>query len=164
MSEIVVERLLDRPRAEVFSLLADFKAFHKVYALVDKSPLHEGSAPTGVGAERTCYLTDGNQLHERIAAMEEGRSLTVDIYDSTMPIKSCTVRFELADQGKQTKLTITATYKLKFGVLGKLMDAMAVKKQFTGNLNVMIAGIDHHLRTGEYIDESYVGSLKEKVA
>jgi hypothetical protein len=81
--------------------------------------------------------------------------MTVDIYDGSMPIRTCVVRFDLADEGAGTRVTITADYELKLGFLGKMMDTLAVNKQFTHNLTMMLAGIDHHLATGQLIEKGW---------
>ena len=73
-----------------------------------------------------------------------------------MPLKSCDVHFLLDSiSANETRLTIMADYQLKFGVLGTLMNWLMVERQFTGNLTLMINGIDEHLKTGEVLPKGW---------
>jgi len=155
MTIITQERTMSHARASVWKTLADFGSIHKFYALVDDSCLHEGSAATGMGAARTCHFSDGNKVLERIIDFKENERLVVDIYDGTMPLKTCVVTFSLLDSPRGTSVTVEAQYELKHGLLGRILDALLVRRKFDGNLALMLAGLDAYLSTGEPVRSDF---------
>jgi hypothetical protein len=155
MSSITVRQHIDRPRSEVFAQLADIGSIHRFSANIEKSPLNAGSAPSGVGAERTCHFYDGNQIQERVVEYVDGQRLVIDIFEGSMPLRSAVAAFELRDVGEGTEVAMTMDYALKYGLIGKAMDALMVRRQFTANLTGLLAGLEVHMRTGDVLGKDY---------
>lgn len=146
------------PRAEVFAVLADTAGIHRFHPFIERSPLHEGTPAQGVGSERTCHFSDGNSVSERVVAFEADTSLRIDIYEGTMPLNAAAAQFTLSDApGGGTLVQMDMDYTPKFGVLGQAMDALVMRRKFTGMLDLLLAGLDEHLRTGAVIDGSFTG-------
>ena len=51
-------------------------------------------------------------------------------------------------------MSVTADYKLKFGPVGALMDLLFAKRQFQQAFDGMMAGLKHHIETGELIGDA----------
>ncbi|MCB9740735.1 MAG: hypothetical protein H6747_15835 [Deltaproteobacteria bacterium] len=51
-------------------------------------------------------------------------------------------------------MTFTIAYEVKYGVIGKLLGATAVRKQLTQVTAKYLAGVDYHLSTGEVVDQN----------
>ena len=92
MHKVVVERGIGVPVAETWRILDDFGGVHKFHPFVDRSPIDNGVA-RGLGAERVCHFTNGDQIKERITAYEAGREYTVEIVDpGSFPLRSAAAR------------------------------------------------------------------------
>lgn len=156
MSIITVTHAYSQSPSTIFAALNDFATIHRFHPLVDRSPLVEGTPERGVGSERVCHLFDGNTLHERLVEVEPDRSLSVEIVDTSMPMKKGDGRFELTSTPPGgTELTLTMDFELKMGLLGKVMDKLVVARKFKGNLKLLLAALEEHLDTGTPIPQGW---------
>lgn len=156
MSLISITRTYPQSPSVVFAALNDFAGVHRFHPLLESSPLVDGTPETGVGSERVCNLYDGNTLHERIVEAELNKSLTVEIVDTSMPMAKGGGRFDLTPTAAGgTELTMTMDFELKMGLLGKALDRLVVGRKFKGNLELLLAALGEHLKTGETIGRGW---------
>lgn len=156
MSAFTVSRRLEHPVNKVWALLDDFGGIHRWSAGVKSSPINEGTPERGVGSERHCLLYDGNRLQERVTESVEHKRLALEVFDTSMPLERATGLFELAptaDGG--TQLSMTFDYAMKYGLLGKAMDALMVRKSMERSLTNLLAALDAHLTTGNLIPQGW---------
>jgi len=159
MSEITISRAVSHSVANVWAALDDFSGIHRWSAGVETSPTNPGTPSRGVGAERNCHLYDGNHIQERITQVIDQRRLAIEVFDTSMPLKSADAAFDIeptSDGG--TSLTMTFHYVVKFGLLGKAMDGLMIRRKMTASLNNLLAALDEHLRTGETIDKGWTST------
>ena len=144
---------IDAPPDKVWSVLADLGSIYKWNPGVAKS--HTTSELTqGEGATRHCDLDDKNYLEERAFDWREGESFKIDVFESSMPLESNIVSFQIAPAGDATRVSVTADYKLKFGPIEALMDVLFAKRMLQHGFDDMMAGLKHHIETGEMIGDS----------
>ncbi|MCJ8323303.1 MAG: SRPBCC family protein [Rhizobiales bacterium] len=142
MPKFSVEKIVNAPKATVWTLLADFENIDFFNDAINKSYLTEGSDNGGLGATRHCDLSDGkNYLKERVLKWDEGEGMTIDIYATSMPIKSNIVRFELEQFGDKTKARMIFDYELKFGILGKIMSKLGLTAFMRKQTNLVLDGL-----------------------
>ena len=144
---------IDAPVETVWSVLADLGSIYKWNPGVAASQ-STSESPQGEGATRHCDLDDKNYLKERAFDWREGEGYKIDVTESTMPLESNIVTFQIAPDGAGTRVTVTADYKLKFGPIGALMDMIFAKRQFQQAFDDMMAGLKHYVETGEEIGDS----------
>ncbi len=151
--------IVDAPQDKVWGTLADLGSIYKWNPGVTHS--HSTSDETqGEGATRHCDLDDKNYLKERAFDWREGESFKIDVTESTMPLESNIVTFQIAPTGDAapdgagTRVSVTADYKLKFGIIGALMDVLFAKRQMQQAFDDMMAGLKHHIETGEEIGDA----------
>ncbi|MCP5066353.1 MAG: SRPBCC family protein [bacterium] len=165
MSTLTTSRTLRHSPESVWSVLDDFGAIHRWSAAVESSPINAGTPDRGVGAERNCHFYDGNHIQERVTQVVEGRRLALEVFDTSMPLKSADAVFELvrtSDGG--TELTMTFTYVVKFGLLGKAMDGLMLRRTMAGSLTRLLAALDEHLKTGDVIEQGWTPPTDEATA
>ncbi len=151
MGEVQVKRVIEASREDVWRALSDIGGIYRFHPLVQRSPLLTEQTG-GVGAERMCEFHDGNHISERVVDWVDGRSLAVKIYEGTMPLKRATARFTLEAAGAgRTEVDFTMSYEPKFGVIGRAMDAMVMRRKFKSILAQVLAGLDTYVRTGEEV-------------
>lgn len=86
--KIQVKRTINAPVEAIWAYLGDYSNIHRFHPMLKGSHFTEGTATCEVGATRQCDFNDGNYIQERVLEWEEGSHYTVDIYDSSMPVKS----------------------------------------------------------------------------
>lgn len=156
MAAITVSRELASPVPQVWSTLADFGGVHRFSPGVESSPINEGTPASGVGAERTCHLYDGNHIQERVIESVVNERLSIEVFDTSMPIKSAdaSITLEPTTSGG-TRVTMAMEYVVKFGPLGVVMDALMMKRTMTTSLDRLLAGLERHVETGETIAKGW---------
>lgn len=156
MSAFTVTRELHHPVEEVWALLDDFGSVHRWSAGVKSSPINEGTPDRGVGSERNCLLYDGNHLQERVVESVAQRRLAIEVFDTSMPLNRAAGLFELAPTSSGgTQISMTFDYDIKFGIIGKAMDALMVRRSMIKSLTGLLAALDEHLATGNAIPEGW---------
>lgn len=157
MSTFTKETRIEAPRTEVWKVLADLGSIEKWHPGVVRS-YSTSDEPGGEGATRHCDVKGmgGNTafLEERAFEWREGESFKMDIYETNLPIKGNVVTFTVADDGDATLVKISPDYKLKFGLIGSLMDKLMVRRRFEQGIEEMAAGLKRYIETGSEASES----------
>ncbi len=144
---------IDAPVETVWSVLADLGSIYKWNPGVAASQ-STSEAAQGEGATRHCDLDDKNYLEERAFDWREGEGYKIDVTETSMPLKSNIVTFSIAPEGDGTRVNVTADYVLKFGLIGAIMDALFAKRQAQQGFDDMMAGLKHHVETGELVGDA----------
>ncbi|MEM7344059.1 MAG: SRPBCC family protein [Chloroflexota bacterium] len=138
------ETTINAPIKDVWRVLADIGTISQWNPGVMESYVNTDQT-TGVGAGRYCDLGGKNYLDETVVAWEENRALTMRIIGTNLPFKTADIRFTLRDEGDSTVVTVSPEYQLKFGPIGKAMDAMFVRRTYTNGMAKLLAGLKEHV-------------------
>ncbi len=156
MSVVTQSRHVSSPVAKVWEALSDFGGVHRFAAGVKSSPIIKGTPDRGVGSERSCTLYDGNTVLERVTESIENKRISVEIFESSMPIKTADATFTLAPAaGGGTDIIVTMEYVVKYGPIGVAMDVLMMRSAMNATFENLLAGLDHHLQTGESIGNGW---------
>lgn len=143
MTIIEKEAIINRSKDVVWDILADYGNIQKFNPNI-KSSHCTSQIANGLGATRQCELKPIGVIQERIIRWVEGRSYTVEIYqgEKVPPFQECiaTLSVEKLD-GAQTRVRFVIQYDLKYGFLGKAMDNIMVRSQFTTAAETLLAGL-----------------------
>ncbi len=143
MGTITVTKTLNVDAARAWAALADFGNIAHFHPGLSGSHLLDGSANEGVGAERRCDLKDKNYLVERVKSWEEGKSYTVDIIDSSMPLRSATATLSVKPiDAQHSEAAMTVDMTMKFGLLGALMEVLMVRPQMKRTMVGILDGLE----------------------
>ncbi len=131
VTNLKAEIVIKTPKDQVWQVLKEVGDIAKFHPLIKKS-FATTDTKSGMRARRTCELLPMGQMLEEVVQWEEGKSFTMEVIGGKMLPPHYFMRgtIELSDMGSQTKASFTFSYKLKFGVLGRLMNALMVKPQF----------------------------------
>ncbi len=166
MTKIIREIHINAPRQEVWDkTLADFGNIFEWNPNVPKS-YATNNVSDGLGATRHCDLGAKNSIEERITEWRDGKSLEVLITEGKgmPPFKDMpTARFDLKDEKGGTRVRMALDYQLGMGPLGALMDAMMAKRQFTGNVESLLAGQKFFIEKGKKASDAQL-DLKQVTA
>ncbi|MEZ4339237.1 MAG: SRPBCC family protein [Sandaracinaceae bacterium] len=147
MSKIEITRHVDAPPSRVWEALADFGGIYKFHPLVERSPLLTEQA-RGLGAERRCEFVDGHHVCERVIGWDEGRSLQIEVYDGSMPLACAEGTLTVAPASGGADVTFAFGYEPTMGFVGRIMDALVMRRRMTDTLDKILVGLGAHLRTG----------------
>ncbi len=150
METVTVSKLINAPIADVWASWNNFGNIFKFNPSVSSSRLlSDENAPTGIGTRRECELSDGkNWLREKVVEYEAMRRLKIDVYESSMPVKSMYATFdyrETADGG--TQVTMTNEFEPGMGIVGKLM-APLMRRRFQPMMEALLDS------NAEYVEQN----------
>ncbi len=76
-----------------------------------------------------------------------------------LPLMSA--EFSLTDEGENTRMRASMNYEIGMGVVGKMMNSVMVKPMNTKNWDSFVAGIRHHIETGEEVSKETVTIMSD---
>lgn len=146
-----ISTTINKNSEDVWETLADFGGTYRWNPAVVES--HSTSdANGGLGAERRCDLGKGQWTEERITGWEDKRSVEISIVNSNVPISRAVVTLTMKSLDEEkTQVDLLIDYKLKFGPIGVLMDLVMVRRMYRKTMVELLAGLKHHVETGEEI-------------
>lgn len=124
----------------IWELLADLESVG-LYNPAVRSVAFVGAQRTGIGALRACEVQPKGRVVERVTHWEEGRAVGLEVAESDWPIHFMRwiTRVEPADGG--ARLTQVLEYKVKFGLLGLVLDRLVMRRKLRGALDQVLGGL-----------------------
>ncbi len=139
-NEIIVNVSLDK----VWNILTDLELLDKYDPTVKKSTLISADK-TGIGAKRKVNMLDGkNWFDEKITVFNPKEALTYQLTDCSFPIKGLQHSYSFEQIGDQTKVKQVMEYTVKFGLFGKLLDTLMIRKQSDTGIKKFFAGLKNY--------------------
>lgn len=133
---------IDAPQEVVWKAVADFQGigeFHPYIKTVDLLTENNG----GLGSKRTCHFNDGSDIDEEIIEWVEGEKYTINGSNFSLPLKVLhgTVGVRTVDGMSEAYMKIE--YQPKFGLIGKLMSTMLMKRALSKRIEGVLAGLNY---------------------
>lgn len=126
--------------AELWSVLADLRSVAQTNPLV-ATVVIVGDRETGFGAQRRCTLRPKGSVTERVCAYEEGRAIAVEVVESDWPITSMSWRTEVTPHQGGARLDQVLDYRMKFGLLGWLLNALVMQRAIQKSVGEALQGV-----------------------
>ena len=142
-NEITVNASIDK----VWAILTDLELLDQYDPTIKKSTL-VSVEKTGLGAKRKVLLLDGkNWFDEIITVFKPREALTYQLTDCSFPIKGLKHTYSFEEIGQETKVKQLMEYTVKFGLLGKLLDRLMIRKQSDAGIKKFFAGLKSYVET-----------------
>ena len=124
--------IINAPREEVWDTVKYIEDIADFHPLVNESRLT--NSLEGVGAKRYCALKPMGAMEEQVTEWCEGEGFTMQVVGGKMlpPYDFMIGKLVLESLENRTQATFTFSYRLKFGLLGRMMNKLLVKPQFRG--------------------------------
>ncbi|MFQ5612189.1 MAG: SRPBCC family protein [Anaerolineae bacterium] len=148
MGSFTTEIRIDAPVNAVWAVLADIGEIYRWNPGVVSSHLTTDTA-TDVGASRYCDLGGNNYLDEKVVEWEEGQRLTMRIVRTNLPFKTADIRFKLRADNGATVVSVSPDYRLKFSLLGTLLDQLYVRRTYAKGMKALLTGLKHYIESGQ---------------
>ncbi|KAL3918068.1 MAG: hypothetical protein SGILL_004416 [Bacillariaceae sp.] len=159
-----IERVVDVPVDRAWEILSDFSHVHRIHPIVETvdQKTVEGR---GLGAIRQCNMYDGNFAKERIVEWDEAnRKYKVEVIDSSLPVKKLLAILSVTPSGSdKSKLSIELNIKAKYGLLGKIMERLVMKRQLGGTIGDLLGGVEEYEKTGIEIQKGFQAKTRAMV-
>ena len=142
-NEITVNASIDK----IWNILTDLELLDRYDSTVKKSTL-VSAEKTGMGAKRKVDMRDGkNWFEEKIILFKPNEALTYQLTDCSFPIKGLKHSYRFEKISNQTKIEQVMEYTVKFGLLGKLLDSLMIRKQSDNGIKKFFAGLKSYAET-----------------
>ena len=150
MQRVEVSEIVQASAEQVWKVIGDYNNIHVFHPFVEKAVQMNDKA-SGLGAVRQCNLYNNTSVLEEVVAWDEGRSFTVKNQQAPLVGEiEGGMRLEPINT-EITRVTIFLSYTPKWGIIGKLLNALLLKFAFKSVLNKVLASLKHHIETGEKI-------------
>lgn len=146
--QLVAKVDINASKTEVWKVISDFANVYTwapsvtaSYSLTDE--------PTGLGAGRYCKLDGFGEIEEYITVWQEGEGF---VYDVTPlgPLHQSFSSWWLNEIDPQTtKLTVVLAYEVRFGLFGKLMHKLVMRRKLEENFPNSLKALKHRIETGQ---------------
>jgi carbon monoxide dehydrogenase subunit G len=128
---------------EIWNILADPARLDQYDPVTKKSELISKIA-NGLGAERKCETATG-WFKDKITEFNPYERLTFTLTGCNQPMKSLTHSYTLKKIGNKTEVSQVMKYTMKFGIIGKLMDALIGKRQSDKQIKLFFNGLKEYV-------------------
>ena len=123
--KIKVKRTIKASKGALWNFLGDYSNIYKFNPLISDSHFNDGSATCEVGSTRQCDMKTGDYLKEKITEWEEGSHYSVEIYETSMPVKKANATIGLREIDKQTtEAFMEMNLESKYAILAPMMYLM----------------------------------------
>lgn len=137
MTTLEHEIRIGASKERVFATLANLELVQEYNPSV-LSAKYISTEHRGVGAARECDLgSDGGMIRERVTGFEDGKAISMELYEHNWPLKSMHWTTRVEPDGTGTLVTQSLDYEVKFGLIGALLDKLAMKNKMNTNMNVV---------------------------
>lgn len=147
MGNLRHEIRISAPIDAVWQALADLVAVQHYNPMVASagfvSDKHEG-----VGATRRCELRPKGWVEERVWEWDPPRAIGLEVAASEWPVVFMKWKTELQEDSGTTLVTQEMNYKMKFGPLGALMDALMMRPRLDKSIAEIFGNLKRYVETG----------------
>jgi ligand-binding SRPBCC domain-containing protein len=141
MATIRNEIIIDAPIEKVWKALTEIDWLEKYDPTVKKS-IALTNTKSGVGAKRKVEMLDGkNWFEERVAEFKTNEAITYELTACSFPIHKLQHSYSFETVGGKTKVKQVMAYKVKFGLIGQLLDVIMIRKQSDAGVKKFFVGL-----------------------
>ncbi len=147
--------VVDASPERVWALIADLRTVRNYNPSVKSVDILTDS-PTGLGSQRRCHFHDGTDVREEVVTSDPAGCLRLVLSEFSLPMNRLESEFSLAPTPDgRTEVTFAIHYEMKMGILGRAVGAVVVKGKLVKTTATMLAGLAHHLATGDVVEPGF---------
>jgi len=120
-------------------------------------------AKQGIGASRVVSHRQFGDMDETVVAWDEGVGITVRLHKGARParpFKQGAFRYEFRPAGAHCEIHTSLSYVLPGGPLGRLVDALLLRRVFQTNVENVAVCLAENYRTDQPVPESEIPRLR----
>ncbi len=139
---------IDATPDRVWAALASLDLLEKYDPGVARSQIVSAER-AGPGSARRCDLRPGGWFKERVADWRPNEGLSFELYECTLPVRRLRHSYTLVADTAGTLVTQRMEYDLKFGLIGRALDALLVRKKWVAGIRAFFMGLKRHVESQE---------------
>jgi uncharacterized protein YndB with AHSA1/START domain len=156
VSELTKRIAICAPTDKVWEVIADFENVASwAPTIVDSRSTTE--VKSGVGARRVLDHKSGQVVEEVIVEWNEGHSFIYQIPNGFWPVKSLREVWSVEPSPEGSVVVVTMDFEMQLGPLGAIMDLLILRWLMDRELALGLAGLKHHVETGEVVTSETAG-------
>ena len=141
MATIHNEITINAPIEKIWTALTEIDLLDKYDPTVKKSSAIT-SVKSGIGAKRKVDMLDGkNWFEEKITEYKTNEALTYELTACSFPVHKLKHSYSFEKTGNQIRVQQVMDYTVKFGLFGKVLDAMMIRKQSDTGIKKFFVGL-----------------------
>lgn len=145
MATIHNEIVIKAPVERIWEVLATPELLDKYDPTVRKSVLIS-EEKSNVGATRRVDMLDGkNWFEEKITVFKPNDALTYELTACSFPVDKLKHSYSFQKIGEQMRVRQVMEYSVKFGLFGKILDALMIRKQSDAGIKKFFGGLKSYL-------------------
>ena len=145
MTTLRHEIRIEAPVEAVWQAIAEDLTVVQRYNPMVSSARLLGTQREGVGAARRCELKPRGFVEERVWEWTPKRAIGLEVAASEWPIVFMKWKTELAEDGNATVVTQEMNYKLKFGPIGAIMNALMMRRKLDSGIRDVFASFKRYV-------------------
>ena len=123
--KITAKRKINASASDLWAYLGDYANIYRFNPLIKHSEFNDGTVSCEVGSTRQCDMSTGDYLKEKVTDWEEGSHYSVEIYETSMPIKTANATLGVTPLDENTsEAYMIMEIQPKYTILGPLMYMM----------------------------------------
>ncbi|TDW99060.1 SRPBCC family protein [Dinghuibacter silviterrae] len=141
MTTLYNEIIIDAPIDKIWDALSSIEELEK-YDPTVKSARALSAAGSGIGATRKVGMKDGkNWFEEKVTVWKKNEALAYELTACSFPIQQLKHSYGFEQIGHQTKVKQVMEYKVKYGLIGKVLDALMIRRQSDTGIKKFFVGL-----------------------
>lgn len=155
MSKLHHEITIDAPVKRVWQVLADLEEVQHYNPLVAEAR-YVSSNKEGLGAARRCEFKPKGFSVERVIEWRPDELLGIELAETSWPLEFSQWRTKLSPEAGKTRVSQDLEYKLKWGIFGKLMDRIMMRRKMDQIVAEIFVGLKQFAEQGKRATSSSV--------
>lgn len=144
MTTLHNEVIINAPIEKIWEALSVIDNLEKFDPTVKNSKAIT-SNKTGLDAKRKVDMLDGkNWFEEKLTEYKPNESLKFELTNCSFPINALSHSYSFERMGNQTKVKQMMRYSVKFGLFGKLLDLLMIRKQTNNGIQKFLIGLKNY--------------------
>ena len=141
MTKLANEIIIDARLENIWQVLVNVGELDKYDPTVRKS-VQTSLIGSNLGASRKVDMLDGkNWFEEKITVYKPNEALTFELTACSFPIKGLKHSYSFQRNGGQTRVTQVMEYEVKWGLFGKGLDTLIIRKQSDSGIKKFLGGL-----------------------
>lgn len=144
MTELNHQIKVNAPPEKTFEVLSNLESVqHYNPGVVSAS--YVGGPKIGVGAIRECDLGKDGKIKERVTDFKENESISMELYEHNWPLEYMKWDTRVQPSGEGSMVSQKMQYKMKFGLIGSLLDKLFMKKKLDSTMNSVFSSMKDYI-------------------
>jgi uncharacterized protein YndB with AHSA1/START domain len=145
MATLHNEITIDAPIEKIWAALANMEELEKYDPTVLKSTATT-ETKEGLGAARKVEMRDGkNWFQEKVTIFKPNEALEFELTACSFPVHQLKHSYSFQTSGNQTKVKQVMQYQVKFGLLGRIMDSLMIRRKSDKGIKQFFAGLKSYV-------------------